>query len=164
MKANPIEVGCRIRSIRLSRGLTMEEFGRRIGVIHKANVNTWEKGVNLPNPDRLKIIAEFAGIKVDELLYGSEQSTPSAIGNRIKLIRLENQMNTREFGEKIDNTSDSIVSRWENGKSLPNAQRLKMIADLGGLSISELLQGKPKGLSQYSTDELLQEIKRRTYT
>ncbi|MCW1031120.1 helix-turn-helix domain-containing protein, partial [Streptococcus anginosus] len=34
-----------------------------------------------------------------------------------------------------------IISRWENGKSLPNNQRIKAIADLGGITVDELLYG-----------------------
>ena len=64
-----------------------------------------------------------------------------ALGNRIKSIRLEKSMNLKEFGYYIDNTSDSIVSRWEKGKSVPNAKRLKLIANAGGISVNELLYG-----------------------
>lgn len=64
-----------------------------------------------------------------------------ALGHRIKSIRLEKSMNLKEFGFYIDNTSDSIVSRWEKGKSVPNAKRLKLIANAGGISVDELLYG-----------------------
>lgn len=64
-----------------------------------------------------------------------------ALGHRIKSIRLEKSMNLKEFGFYIDNTSDSIVSRWEKGKSVPNAKRLKLIANAGGISVNELLYG-----------------------
>ena len=69
------------------------------------------------------------------------------LGNRIKSIRLEKAMNLREFGFYIDKASDSIVSRWEKGKSLPNAKRLKLIANAGGISVDELLYGKEKEVS-----------------
>ena len=64
-----------------------------------------------------------------------------ALGQRIKSIRLEKSMNLKEFGYYIDNTSDSIVSRWEKGKSVPNAKRLKLIATAGGITVDELLYG-----------------------
>ena len=47
----------------------MEELGARLKT-SKASVNNWEKGVNLPNKQRLKKIAELGGITVNELLYG----------------------------------------------------------------------------------------------
>ncbi|WP_240628327.1 helix-turn-helix domain-containing protein [Macrococcoides goetzii] len=64
------------------------------------------------------------------------------VGRRIKSIRLKKGFNMREFGERLDNASDSIVSRWEKGKTLPNSNRLKKIAEIGEVSIDELLYGK----------------------
>ncbi len=62
-----------------------------------------------------------------------------AIGRKIQSIRLNLGMNTREFGEKIFNSSDSLVSRWEKGKSVPRQDRLKLIAELGNISVDELV-------------------------
>lgn len=53
-----IKVGNRIKNIRLSLGLTMEEFGKLFDVVAlKSNVSGWEKGKHLPNANRLKKIA-----------------------------------------------------------------------------------------------------------
>lgn len=51
----------------------------------------------------------------------------------------------KEFGERIGNpiASESIVSRWEKGVSVPNNKRLKKIAIEGGFSTDELLHGYP---------------------
>ena len=62
-------MGRSIKNIRITNGLTMEELGARLKT-SKASVNNWEKGVNLPNKQRLKKIAELGGITVNELLYG----------------------------------------------------------------------------------------------
>ena len=80
-----------------------------------------------------------------------------ALGNRIKSIRLEKSMNLKEFGYYIDNTSDSIVSRWEKGKSVPNAKRLKKIAELGGITVNELLYGDMKNFISSYFDERISE-------
>jgi hypothetical protein len=69
---NKIAVGARIREIRLARGETMEEFGKPFGA-SKASVQGWESGRNLPNPKRLKSIADMANISVQELLYGTQE-------------------------------------------------------------------------------------------
>lgn len=69
MEVNVHQVGQRIKSIRLSLGDSMESFGKRLNT-SKASVNNWEKGVNLPNNKRLKLISEIAEITVEELLYG----------------------------------------------------------------------------------------------
>lgn len=66
------------------------------------------------------------------------------LGNRIKQHRQDKGMNMREFGEYIDNTSDSIVSRWERNVSIPNSKRLKLIADDMNITVTELLNGSEK--------------------
>lgn len=63
-----------------------------------------------------------------------------ALGEKIKNHRLNKGMNLREFGEYIDNTSDSIVSRWEKNRSVPKAKRLKLIADDMNITVTELLK------------------------
>lgn len=62
-------VGMKFRMIRLSTGMTLEEFGKMFGA-SKSNVRSWERGKHLPCPNRLKEIAEFAGITVQYLLEG----------------------------------------------------------------------------------------------
>lgn len=69
---NKIEVGQRIKNIRLSKGMTLEEFGKIFNAT-KGNVLKWEKGQSLPNPERLKTIAKLSDITVEELLYGNFQ-------------------------------------------------------------------------------------------
>lgn len=66
------DVGNRIKSIRSSKGMTLEEFGKLFGA-SKGNVATWEKGSSLPNNERLFKIAELGEITVDELLYGDKK-------------------------------------------------------------------------------------------
>ena len=62
------------------------------------------------------------------------------LGEKIKNHRLNKGMNLKEFGEYIDNTSDSIVSRWEKNLSVPKAKRLKLIADDMNITVTELLK------------------------
>lgn len=70
---NKTAVGERLKSIRLSKGMTLEEFGSLFGA-EKSNVSKWEKGKSIPSPDRLNKIAKISDISVDELLYGNEDS------------------------------------------------------------------------------------------
>ena len=64
-------VGERIKNIRLQSGKTQESFGTEFGA-SKGNVAMWEKGATLPNVERLNKISEFAGISVNELLFGKK--------------------------------------------------------------------------------------------
>jgi len=75
-------LGQRIKSIRQDKGLTMEEFGKFFDNASKGVISNWEKGSNIPNNTRLKMIAQFGGISVDELLYGDYKA-------RIKKILLD---------------------------------------------------------------------------
>lgn len=63
------------------------------------------------------------------------------VGKRIKSIRIKLGKTTADFGSLIDGTSGSLVSRWERGVNLPNSKRLSMIAELGNITIDELLYG-----------------------
>lgn len=63
------------------------------------------------------------------------------LGKRIKNIRKSLGLNQAEFANKI-NATVPAVSNWENGRNMPNDARLKSIADICGLSILDLLQGK----------------------
>ena len=153
--------GERIKDIRLELGETLEQFGERFNT-SKVTVFNWEKGRNLPNKSNLKKIAEIGGISVEEL------TATQSLGERIKRIRFEYGDNLQRFGERVAETmgipkgqapADSIVSRWETGKHTPNNERLKAIAELGNTTVNQLLNSNP--LSDYSTDELLQELERR---
>lgn len=77
------------------------------------------------------------------------------LGQRIKAIRLDKGMTLEEFG-KLFGTSKSIVSRWESGISSPNPERLKTIAKVGDMTVSQLLQGEQGG--SYYNWETIEEM------
>lgn len=62
------------------------------------------------------------------------------LGERIKKIRKEQGMSQLEFSKAIGATK-SAVSNWENGYNAPNNERLKIIADIGGVSVESILYG-----------------------
>ena len=145
--------GERIKDIRLELGETLEEFGDRFDT-SKVTVFNWEKGRNLPNKSNLKKIAEIGETSVNELL-----STYS-VGERIKRIREELGISMSDFALLIDDKAKSgTVANWETGKNLPNRKRLNKIAELGNTTVNQLINSNP--LSDYSTDELLQELELR---
>lgn len=71
MFLNKEDVGKRILQIRKKYGYSMQKFGEIIDNAPKGSVNSWEKGVNLPNEKRLKQIATLGNMTLNELLYGS---------------------------------------------------------------------------------------------
>ncbi|MFP4931957.1 helix-turn-helix domain-containing protein [Staphylococcus coagulans] len=67
------------------------------------------------------------------------------IGKKINRIRVNMGLSMNEFGKRIDKDSpvkSGVVSNWENGIQLPNKKRLKRIADLGGISVENLLNAQ----------------------
>lgn len=73
----------------------------------------------------------------------TKNADPIQVGQRIKDTRLSLGLTTVEFGQRIDGIVKSgTVANWETGKNLPNKRRLKVIAELGGITVAELLCGK----------------------
>lgn len=71
------------------------------------------------------------------------------LGNRIKGIRVAEKDTLEAFSQKINKYSGGViksgksnVSRWEKGENIPNDITLKAIADIGGITVEELLYGK----------------------
>ena len=65
----------------------------------------------------------------------------SEVGRRINSIRKDMGINQEDFGKRIYDAHKSLVSKWEKGQSLPNNERLKKIAEIGGITVNELLYG-----------------------
>ncbi|HCM89313.1 MULTISPECIES: helix-turn-helix domain-containing protein [Vagococcus] len=71
MSSSQNKVGERIKNIRISKGLSMDDFGSLFDPpVTKGTISKWENGKYLPNNNRIKKIAEIAEISVEELLYG----------------------------------------------------------------------------------------------
>lgn len=86
----------------------------------------------------------------------ANQTSNSRIGNRINMIRKMLGENQSQFGEHFTPSVDKgSVSRWESGKTLPSADKLKVIADLGGVTTSYLING-----SQLSIADLKELVKK----
>lgn len=70
------------------------------------------------------------------------------VGLRIRQIRNNLNLTLEEFGKIFSsdvnnklNAGKSNVSTWERGDSLPNKQRLEIIAKKGNMTVNELLYG-----------------------
>ena len=76
------------------------------------------------------------GERWDNMALSKEEKV--LIGRRIKEIRLEKGMTTKEFG-KLFGATDSNVTSWEKGRTSPTPERLKAIAKIGDTTVEELL-------------------------
>lgn len=63
------------------------------------------------------------------------------IGEFIKNIRKNNNLTQKEFADRY-NVTFQAVSKWENGKNIPDISLLKEICKDYDISIDELLEGK----------------------
>lgn len=79
---------------------------------------------------------------IEEIQYQLEDKpiNKPRVGVRIKDIRMEKGMTTKEFGA-LFGASDSNVTSWEKGRTLPNKERLRKIADIAGMTVQKLLEG-----------------------
>lgn len=64
------------------------------------------------------------------------------IGKFIKKIRQDNHQTQKEFADKY-NVSFQAVSKWENGKNIPDISLLKQICRDNNISVDEILGDEP---------------------
>lgn len=66
------------------------------------------------------------------------------VGKKIKEIRLSRGETAEVFGKYFDPPANrGLVSGWENGRYLPSPERLKVIAELGKISVIDLIEYRP---------------------
>lgn len=63
------------------------------------------------------------------------------VGQFIKELRKKNNLTQAEFGEKYGVTYQA-VSKWENGKNMPDVTLLKQISQDFNVNIEDILEGK----------------------
>ncbi len=63
------------------------------------------------------------------------------VGQLIKSLRTKNNLSQKEFADKYGVTYQA-VSKWENGKNIPDISLLKQICDDYQIDINNLLEGK----------------------
>lgn len=79
------------------------------------------------------------------------------IGKRIKQIRLSLGDTTEGFGKRFDPPANrGLVSGWENGRYLPNPERLKQIAKLAGITVEDLLNNEKKSYYEEIEDIVIE--------
>ena len=74
------------------------------------------------------------------------------IGNFIKSIRLEKNLTQKEFADELGVTYQA-VSKWENGKNVPDIGTMKLISEKFNVNIDDILNGQkqtPKKRNIYS--------------
>ena len=63
------------------------------------------------------------------------------IGNFIKEIRTKNNLTQKQFADKY-NVTYQAVSKWENGKNMPDVALIKQISKDFNISLEEIYNGE----------------------
>ena len=76
------------------------------------------------------------------------------IGKLIKEIRKKNNLTQAEFAEKYGVTYQA-VSKWENGKNIPDVSLLKEISKDFNVNIEDLLEGRVSSKNKSNKSKLI---------
>ena len=113
MKPNPSEAGKRIKQLRLSCGFTMEELGRKIDNSPRATISNWERGTNLPNPQKLKLLSTITNSTIDWIKWGSLEEYITSY-----LIDIGYELYIKDFPEIPHKVFKDIQERYSDTFSL----------------------------------------------
>jgi transcriptional regulator abrB family len=79
-------------------------------------------------------------------------------GNRIKELRKANKMTHKDLAEKLG-IATRTLQMWESGKNLSFIPKMSKLADLFGVSITDLFDLGPKGMDKIKESRELKKIK-----
>ncbi len=87
--SEPQDIGTRIRSVRLERGLTQDQLANSVGVSRSA-VAQWETGRTGQLTGNLSRIARALEVSVEYLMYGEDKRGSAEVrqGDELALLRL----------------------------------------------------------------------------
>ncbi|OQO86093.1 transcriptional regulator [Enterococcus casseliflavus] len=151
-------MGNRMQEIRKNRGETLEKFGKKFTRPAGKNVVTrWEKGINIPDIERIMNVAYLGKVTVPYILYGDtfgkmlkkgnrinqfEKLDPFRMGLRFRKIRRDYRLEREDFGKFFSPPITKwSMDRYENGKDIPNTDRIIQYAYIGKVSLEFLIYG-----------------------
>lgn len=65
------------------------------------------------------------------------------IGTYIKELRLKNNLSQSDLAKKLSVTNQAI-SKWENGRGIPDIEMLKQLSEIFNVNVDDLLNGETK--------------------
>ncbi|NTO86913.1 helix-turn-helix domain-containing protein [Enterococcus faecium] len=157
-KDDKIVMGKRIREVRKNREETLEKFGKNFTIYTGKNViSRWEKGINIPDIEKLMNIAYLGKVTVPYVMYGEDYKNilpkdervsdfkkinSFSMGLRMRKIRKDYYLEREEFGKLFSpSISKWSIDRYENGRDIPNTNRIIQYAYIGNLSLEFLIYG-----------------------
>ena len=121
-----IEIGAKIKSLRLSASMTQEQLAQKLGVTAQA-VSKWESGTNMPDIQLLPELSVIFGVSIDELFAMTDEHRMKRIENMLCSVRI---LSEEEFRQ---------TERY-----LKDTQRKQDVGDEAGLLLAMLYNKRAK--------------------
>lgn len=94
----------------------------------KGVVGRWEKGVNLPNNERLFQIAKIGNVTTDYILFGKQLN---GYGERIENLRNQKKYSQEEISRMLNPMkTEEEIAAIENEVYFPKYEELKQLAEI----------------------------------
>jgi len=141
-----MQIGDRIKSLRIEAGLTQAQLAQRIGV-HGQSVSKWERNLMLPDLAVFAVLSKQFGVSLEALVgFDSEGRVydqpfcQERISQAIIELRKGLGLSQAEFAAKISESSHS-VSKWERGIIYPDIEKITKLATVFGVLPSDIYYG-----------------------
>ncbi|WP_187355396.1 helix-turn-helix domain-containing protein [Paenibacillus tengchongensis] len=115
-----IEIGNKIRALRLQKGLTQEQLAAKLNMSSQA-VSKWENNVSLPDIQLLPSLSVIFGVTIDELF---------ALTDDTHFARIENMLNTEQFITTEDFTYAEQFLKEKLKEEAKKSHSLTLLAEL----------------------------------
>jgi|GEM_PF-3481077 len=140
----------KISELRRAAGLTMQKVADTLGVTRQA-VELWERDDSrtYPRTANIEKLSLLYNVPVGELielknrmreprsLYNTKRDEANGLGKKITEHRFRLGLSQSQLAEKVG-TTDSTISSWETGLSIPVPEFMKRLANVFNISIEEL--------------------------
>lgn len=128
--ATELEIGRRIKRIRLSRGMTLEEFSNLFNPAPGTSViSKWERGMSKPNPKRIKRLADISGMAVEELM---EPAQSEFLLSSLQNIQDHYEENKADIKHSLTNSYllERLFNKYIDLATLKNPKYLESFEDV----------------------------------
>ncbi len=115
-----IDIGTKIKSLRLSCKMTQEQLGSKLSVSAQA-VSKWESGTTAPDIELLPEISVLFGVSIDELFSMSDEN---------RMDRIENMIENRHFISEKDFSDAEYFLKEKISESNTKARAVLTLAQL----------------------------------
>ena len=116
-----IEVGQRVRAMRLERGMSQVKLGDALDLTFQ-QVQKYERGTNRVGAGRLQHIAEILGVPVADLFASTAERTAAGseslfeladTGGALRLLRAYSQISSPQLKQSLMSLAEQIAQRSE---------------------------------------------------